>query len=316
MEVNVLKFICKKIVHIIVVLLGVSILTFCFGRFAPGDPVDALLSGNQSPTLAERQMAREHLGIDSNIVVQYLKWTGNLLKGDLGTSYKSGLSVSHELVTRFPVTMRLAFGATIIMLIIAFPLGLISALYKNRWPDTFIRLLNIVFMSVPTFCIGIVLIMFFGVKLKLLPVMGVGSIKNMIMPSIALGSGMGAVLSRLIRNQILEVEQRDYVYAAKAFGVKRSIVIRNNIIKPAMMPIITSIGLSFGGLLGGSAIIETLFALPGAGSYVVSAIYCRDYPVIQAYALLMALIYILMNALVDFSYYFISPQVRKGVMKS
>lgn len=303
------KYIIKKIVISVLVLLGVSLLTFIMGRLAPGDPIDTVLGGINSPSEAEIAAARKYLGLDEPLPVQYLKWFWHILKGDFGVSYQSGQQVSRELAVRLPQTMFLTLGSIIVMLIVAFPLGIASALNYNGPLDYLIRFVNVLIISVPSFCIGILLVLLLGVKYRLLPTMGSGSIRHLIMPSLAIGLGSGAGLSRLIRSQILKHMEAEHVAAARVFGVKASTLLKNHVLKNAIAPIITNIGLIIGAMLGGSAIIETLFSWPGAGSYVVSAIYSRDYPVIQAYALIMACIYIVINVFIELSYCITMPSL-------
>jgi len=306
---SVRKYIIRKIVVSVLVLLGVSLLTFIMGRLAPGDPVDTVLGGISSPTEEEIAAARKYLGLDEPLPVQYLKWLSHVLKGDLGVSYQSGRPVSRELAVRLPQTMLLTLGSAVVMLAVAFPLGIASALRYNGPLDYIIRFINVLVISIPSFCLGILLLLFLGVRHRLLPTIGSGSVRHLVMPSLAIGLGSGAGLSRLIRSQILKHMEAEHVVAARVFGVKASTLLRNHVLKNAIPPVITNIGLTIGAMLGGSAIIETLFSWPGAGSYAVSAIYARDYPVIQAYALIMACIYILINALIEISYCITMPSL-------
>ncbi len=301
------KYIIKKIAISLLVLLGVSVLTFAMGRIAPGDPVDTVLAGIQTPTDEDVTAAREYLGLDEPLTVQYIRWLTRAASGDFGVSYKSGQPVAHELAVRLPSTMLLALSSAIVMLLIAFPLGIASALHHNRFSDYLVRTFNVVAISIPSFCVGILLVLLLGVKLKWLPVMGSGSIKQLIMPSLAVGIGSGAGLARLVRSQLLTHLESEHVVAARVFGVSKRRILTNHVLKNAIPPIITNVGLMIGGMLGGSAIIETLFSWPGAGSYVVEAIYARDYPVIQAYALIMASIYIVINILIELSYCITMP---------
>ncbi len=306
---DMIKYISKKILMSILVILGVSVLTFAMGRLAPGDPVDTVLAGTKNPSPEEIASARAYLGLDEPAVVQYFKWLGHALNGDLGLSYQSGKPVSQELAVRIPHTMLLTLGSVAVMLIIAFPFGIASALNHNRLGDYALRMINVLAISIPSFCIGILMILYFGVRQKWLPVMGSGSFQHLVMPSLSIGIGTGAALARLIRSQLLTHMESEHVTAARVFGVKRALILRNHVLKNAIPPILTNIGLTIGGMLGGSAIIETLFSWPGAGSYVVKAIYARDYPVIQAYALVMAVIYIVINFLIELSYCFTMPSV-------
>lgn len=293
------KYIAKKILTALLVLLGVSILTFAMGRLAPGNPVETLLSSKPNPTTEEIAEAEEYLGLDRPWAEQYLQWAGRLLKGDFGISYKTGRPIREELAVRLPATLQLALGAFAVMLLIGFPMGILSALYQNRILDVGIRLFQVITISVPTFCIGILLILVFGVKLRWFPVYGSGTWRHLVMPALAIGLSSGAGLARLIRTRMLKILQKDFVMAARVFGVPERKVIANQVLKNALPPVITSIGLMLGALLGGSAIIETLFSWPGAGSYAIEAIYGRDYPVIQIYALIMAAIYLVMNSLIE-----------------
>ncbi len=304
-----MKYIAKKILISILVILGVSVLTFSMGRLAPGDPVDTVLAGTRNPSHEEIASARKYLGLDEPVVSQYFRWLRRAARGDLGLSYQTGKPVSKELAVRLPQTMLLTFGSVTVMLIIAFPFGIASALGHNRVGDYALRLVNVLAISIPSFCIGILMILFFGVRHKWLPVMGSGSFQHLLMPSLSIGIGAGAALARLIRSQLLTHLESEHVTAARVFGVKRSVILKNHVLKNAIPPVITNIGLTIGTMLGGSAIIETLFSWPGAGSYAVKAIYARDYPVIQAYALVMAVIYIVINVLIELSYCLAMPSV-------
>ena len=302
-----IKFAFQKILHTMLVMLGVSLLTFFLGRFTPGDPVETLLSANPNPTLEDRRLAEEYLGLDKPMLAQYFTWVERVLYGDFGTSYKTGRAVSYELSLRFPASMKLAGGAVITMLIVGFSLGIFSALNQNNAADYIIRIINIILISIPTFCLGILLIITFGVKLKVLPTMGSEKPIHLILPSVSIGLGAGANLARLIRTQMLSVMGKDHVIAAITYGVSRRRVIINHILKNVFPPILTNIGISIGALIGGSAIIETLFVWAGAGSYLVEAIAGRDYPIIQAYALIMSFVYVALNLLIDFSYRLLMP---------
>ncbi len=303
------KYIIKKILISVLVILGVSVLTFAMGRLAPGDPVDTVLAGTRNPGPEEIAAARKYLGLDEPLIFQYFKWLSHAAGGDFGLSYQTGKPVSEELAVRLPHTMLLTLGSLGVMLAIAFPLGIASALNHNRFGDYAIRFINLLAVSIPSFCIGILMILFFGVRQKWLPVMGSGSIRHILMPALSIGIGTGAGLARLIRSQLLTHMESEHVTAARVWGVKSSVILRNHVLKNAIPPVITNIGLLTGGMLGGSAIIETLFSWPGAGSYAVKAIYARDYPAIQAYALVMAVIYIVINVIIELSYCFTMPSV-------
>lgn len=306
-EVIVLKNLAKKFLISLFVLFGVSILTFTMGRLAPGNPVETLLSSNPNPSSEDIKIAEDYLKINEPIYVQYISWLKRICKGDFGISYKTGLKVFEEVRIRFPNTMKLTFSSFVAMLLIAFPLGILSALYKNSILDFLVKIFNIMAISVPSFCIGILLMIVFGVKLRLLPTMGNDGFRSLILPSLSIGIGAGSGLCRLIRTQILNTVEKEHVKAAYVFGVSRKKIILNNILKNSMPPIVTNMGFMIGGMLGGSAIIETLFSWPGLGSYLISSIYDRDYPVIQMYAIVMAVIYMICNTLIDIINYILVP---------
>jgi len=293
------RYVIKKILFTLFTLLGASILTFVLGRLAPGDPVNILLSGIADPTLEEIELARRQLRLDSPIPVQYAAWLLRVFQGDFGVSYRTQVSVLSEIGVRLPATLRLMLGSVTVMLLIGFPLGIISALKQNKPADYAIRFFNTLVIAIPTFCIGILLIFIFPVRLGWLTVLPSGDLRQLILPSLTIGLASGAGLARLLRSQIITAMQKEHVRAALVFGVKRWRVILNNVIKNALPPVITNIGLFAGALLGGSAIIETLFSWPGAGRYAVEAIFGRDYPVIQAYALIMAAISVIINLITD-----------------
>ena len=293
------RFVAKKFILAALTLLGASMLTFALGRLAPGDPVETLLSGIQNPTLEDIEIARAYLQLDRPLHMQYMTWLGRVLQGDLGWSYRTHVPVLHEISVRLPATMKLMLGSLAVMLLFGFALGIASALKQDKPLDYAIRFFNTLVIAIPAFCLGILLLMVFAVRLGWLPVIPTGNFDQLVLPSITIGVGAGAGLSRLVRSQMITAMQKEHVRAALAFGVSRRRVIVNNVLKNAMPPIVTNIGLFAGALLGGSAIIETLFSWPGAGRYAVDAIFGRDYPVIQAYALIMAALYIAINLLTD-----------------
>ena len=305
------KYAAKKILLSVFVLLGVTLLTFLLGRLAPGDPVDTVLAGTPNPTAADIDAARIYLGLDEPLAAQYVRWLGRVLTGDFGLSYRTGRPVTDELAGRFPATLQLALGSVLVMLAAAVPLGMTSALRRGRISDLLIRAYNVVAISAPSFCVAILLVLFFGVRLKMLPVTGSGGPEHLLMPSLALSLGAGAGLARLIRSQVLTHIRAEHVTAARVFGVRSGNLLVNHVLKNALPPVLTQAGLMIGGMLGGSAVIETLFSWPGMGSYAVQAIYARDYPVIQAYALIMAAVYILVNILIELGCGILQPKAAR-----
>jgi len=294
-----LSYITKRILFALLTLLGVSMLTFALGRLAPGDPVDTVLAGVLNPSLEEIELAREFLQLDRPIYIQYLSWMSRVLRGDFGNSLLTRRPVLHELGIRFSATLSLMAGSAFVMVAVGISFGIISALNQNKPVDLIIRTFNSIAISVPAFCIGLLSLLFFAVRLGWLPVLPVGDIRSLILPSLTIGLGAGAGLARLTRSQIINARQKEHVSAALSFGVSKRNAFINNVLKNAAPPIITNIGLFVGAMLGGSAIIEMIFVWQGAGSFAVGAIFGRDYPVIQAYALIMAAIFITVNLLTD-----------------
>lgn len=294
------KDLIRHIVHILIVLISVSFLTFILGRIAPGDPAETLLAMEGADATEEELLeAREYLGLDKPIIIQYGNWIKDAACGDFGISYKTGLPVLEEVSKRLPATIELAITSLIVLIVIAIPLGIISGLEDNRISGKLIGIIIMIIISTPLFCIGIILIQVFGVELRLLPVMGRGTFKQLILPSLTLGIGMSASFIRLIRSQIIEEKEKDYVKASLAYGVPYYKILTNGILRGISIPIINRLGITFGALLGGVVIVENIFAWPGLGMYLVEAITARDYPVIQCYTVIMALIYIGVNCIID-----------------
>ena len=294
-----LTYILKRILLALLTLLGASILTFALGRLAPGDPVETLLGAVQNPSIEEIELAREYLGLDRPMYQQYTIWLSRVLRGDFGRSYATNQPVTHEIAIRLPATLSLMASSAIVMIGTGFLMGIVSALNQNKPIDFLIRAFSTLITAIPAFCIGILLIIIFAVRLNWLPLLPTGGMGHLILPSVTIGLGAGAGLARLIRAQIITARQKEHVRAALVFGVNKRLAFINNVLKNSAPPIITNIGLFSGALLGGSAIIETLFSWPGAGRFAVDAIMGRDYPVIQAYALIMAAIYVAVNLLTD-----------------
>lgn len=303
--------IIKKLSNLIIVLIGVSILTFSLSLIMPGDPAETVLKQcGLEPTKYEIQDMREKMGLNDKIIVQYGRWIKNVASGNLGVSFKTGESVSEEILARIPATIELTFEGFFIMLLISFPLGILSALYENKWIDHVSRAFSFIGVSMPSFWMGLLFIYFFAVKLGLFPVMGRGTLKHAILPALTLGIGMAAKYTRLIRASMLEVLEQDFILTARSRGLKEKVIIINNALKNAMIPIITVFGISFGNMLGGSVIVEQIFAWPGIGKFLMEAIMHRDYPVIQAYVLWMAAIFVFVNFIIDLSYRVLDPRIR------
>jgi ABC-type dipeptide/oligopeptide/nickel transport system permease component len=233
-----------------------------------------------------------------------------ILHFDMGESYRTGSPVTEELLDRFPATLELTIAALLFVLLFAVPAGILAALYRHAFIDHLSRILALLGASLPGFWLGLLLIYFFAVKLGIFPVMGRGGLDHLILPAVTLGFTMAATYARLLRASMLDVLGQDFIKVARAKGLHEKWVIGRHALKNAIIPAITMFGMSFGGLLGGSVIIETIFAWPGIGKFAVDSIFNRDYPVIQGYVLFMAFIFVVANLLVDISYGLLDPRIR------
>lgn len=299
------------------VVLFLSIFTFGLMKMAPGDPVLAILNADEMiVTDADQAKLRSSLGFDQPIYVQYVQWMTGVVQLDLGTSYMSGKPVWNEIAARLPITIQLTAGALLVMVCISVPLGILSARYPGKWPDQIGRLFALIGASIPSFWLGLMLIYVFAFKFQLLPSTGMGSFSQMILPSITLGFSLAAVYARLLRAGLIESFAQDYIQAGRARGVKEWRLLWLHAFRAALLPVITVFGLSLGSLLGGAVVIEILFSWPGLGSMAIEAIFSRDYPVIQGYVLLIGVLVVVLNLLVDLSYYFIDPRIKQGKEKS
>lgn len=311
------KKIISRIVQFLLVLVAVSFFTFSLVYLAPGDAAEMVLSlqGDGASAEVTNEM-REEMGLNDPFLVQYGRWVKNALHGDLGVSYKNGHTVASEISGKFIHTVELAGISFVVLILIAFPLGVISALYHNRAADAIIRIITILGVSIPQFWLSLMLIYVLAVQLNLLPVAVSVTPKGMIMPVIAISVDLICVYARQIRATILEEMGQQYVTGLRSRGVPRNIIMLRNVIPNSMTSIITLLGLSAGTLLSGTAIIEQIFGWPGIGKFTLEAISYRDYPVIQAYVLVITLIYIGINLLVDLIVYFQNPRARAGVISN
>ncbi|MGQ9824862.1 MAG: nickel ABC transporter permease [Desulfotomaculales bacterium] len=305
------RYVTKRLLYLVPVLFGVSIITFGLINLAPGDPAELILrSGGVEPTREAVEALREELGLNDPLYVQYGCWLWNVCHLDLGKSFRTGRPVAEEILSRFPATLELTFAAMVFMVCLALPAGILSALYRHAFLDHLSRLGALFGASLPGFWLGLVLIYFFAVKLGVLPVMGRGGLKHLVLPAVTLGFGLAAVYARILRASMLDVLGQDYIRVARAKGLKEKWVIGRHALKNALLPVVTLLGVSCGHLLGGAVIVETIFAWPGVGKFAVDSIFNRDYPVIQGYALSMAVVFVLVNLLVDISYVFLDPRIR------
>ena len=285
-------------------LIIVSFISFALMNLSSGDPAEIMLSSQGSvvtPQLLES--VREDMGLNQPFITQYLNWLKNIIHGDFGTSYASGRSVIVEMNEHLPYTIKLAGSAMIITLIVSIPLGILSA--------KFIRLFTFVGNSIPGFLLALILLLVFSLKLKLLPILSESGAKSIILPSVTLAFAMTSKYIRQIRTAVIEELDKGYVKGARSRGIKESVILYKDVLKNIMITVITLTGLSIGSLMGGTAVVESIFVWPGVGSLALSAIANRDYPIIQAYVLWMAVMFIIINLITDLLYKIIDPRVRE-----
>jgi peptide/nickel transport system permease protein len=303
-----LTYTLRRLLMLIPILLGVTLLTFAIIQFTPGDPV-VLMLGNYATPERVAEM-REQLGLNDPMLVQYANYVWNLSHGDLGKSFRGQTQVLSEILMRFPSTLELTISAMSLAIIIGVPTGILAATKRSKWIERFIMATSIVGISIPNFWLAVILIIVFGVNLKWVPVTGGEGLKSLILPTIALAIYPSAVLARLTRSSILEVIREDYVRTARAKGIAERAITWIHIMRNALIPVITVIGLQFAGLLGGAVFIESVFARSGLGRFAINAISARDYPQIQGMVLFAATVYVLLNLAVDLLYAYLDPRIR------
>jgi peptide/nickel transport system permease protein len=262
------------------------------------------------PSAQEIAVVRAQLGLDLPLPIRYLRWLSHVVAGDLGQSLRTGKPVWHEIAARLPATLELAAGGMAVGLIIAIPAGILAAVQRDTPLDLLSRIMALIGASVPSFWLGALLILFFAVRLRWLPSMGRGGLQHFILPCCALGLGASALLMRLIRANLLETLDQEFIRTARAKGLPARMVILGHALKPSLLPVVTVLGLQFGHLLGGAVIVETVFAWPGLGTLLIESILGRDFPVIQGFALLMGLIFTVTNSVVDMAYLWLDPRIQ------
>lgn len=305
------NYILKRMVQLLIVLLGVTFLTFFVTTLAPSDAAEMkYLSMGTTPTKELLEASREEMGLNDPFLIRYFNWLGNVLQGDFGTSYKFGDSVFDQLGKKLPATLKLAGVSMVIMVVIAFPLGILSAIKKNKVIDYLIRFFSFMGISMPNFWLALILIYLMSVKLGWFKVVSSNDLKGMVLPVITLTVPMVSTYVRHIRTAVLEELSQEYVIGARARGVNENRILVCHVIPNAMLTLVTLLGLSVGHLLGGAAIVETIYSWNGIGNMVVEAIRARDYPLIQGYVIWMAIIFVIVNLMVDISYHLLDPQIR------
>ena len=302
------RYIANRLLALIPVLLGVVFVTMVVLDLIPGDPVALMLGDNARP--AEVAALRTKLGLDSPLIVRYVRYLGGVVQGDLGRSILSNRPVTAEISDVFFKTMQLAVASMILAVIAGVSTGIISAMRPGGLIDAMVRLLALIGLSMPIFWLGLVLIYIFAYYLRLFPVGGTGTWRHLVLPTIALAAPSIAIVSRMTRSTMLEVLHEDYVRTAWSKGLNARAVIVGHVLRSSLIPIVTVIGLQFGQLMGGAVLTETVFAWPGLGRLTVLSIFARDYVLLQGCVLVFAISYVLINLAVDVSYTYIDPRTR------
>lgn len=308
-----LRYVTGRLLGLLPVLLGVTVLVFVMLRIAPGDPLIALL-GEESQGISRQALEemRQQYGLDANPVSQYFTFLGGVAQGDLGTSVRTKQPVVREIASRLPATLLLAGAGITISLVLGLTLGILAAVYRRTVVDYLAIVVALAGVSVPVFWSGLILMLVFALQLGWLPASGYGTWRHLVLPATAIGFASSAIVARVTRSSMIEVLRADYVRTARAKGVGERRVNLRHALRNAMLPIITVIGLQFGGLLGGSVLTETVFAWPGIGRLVVDSIRAQDAPLVQGTVLFIAVVFIVINLLVDLSYALLNPRIRYG----
>jgi len=304
----VVAFIRNRIIFSIPVIIGVSILVFLMLHALPGDPVEIMMGNSASADAAAR--VRHQLGLDRPLYVQYGRFVGHALTGDLGRSIRTNQPVMQLIMSQFPSTLQLTFAGLGFAIVLGMLLGTIAATHHRSWIDHSSMVLAVVGVSMPSFWLGFLFIAFFSLRLGWFPATGQGGLSRLVLPALALGIGASAVIARLVRSSMLEVMRQEYIGVARAKGLRNRAVVYRHGLRNALIPVVTIVGLQFGQLLAGTVIIETVFSRQGLGRLTIDAILNKDYPVVQGTILFTAVGYVLVNLLVDILYAFIDPQVR------
>jgi ABC-type dipeptide/oligopeptide/nickel transport system permease component len=303
-----LRYLIRRLVLTIPVLVGVATLVFALIHFIPGDPAQAMLGEGATPE--EVHQLRERLGLNRPLIVQYGSFLGGLVRGDLGVSLRNDQPVTQQILERMPATAELAFASMTVAVLMAVPLGIIAAVWRGTAVDFGAMTLSLVGISVPNFWLGPLLAIVFAVELGWLPVGGRGTLAHLVLPAVTLGAALAAILARMTRASLLEELREPYVLAARAKGVSRTRAVLFHAFRNSLIPIVTILGLQFGVVLTGAVITETIFAWPGIGRLLIQSINFRDYPLVQGCVLLIAVTYVGVNLITDLTYSFLDPRIR------
>jgi peptide/nickel transport system permease protein len=303
-----LMFILRRLIQLIPVVIGVTFVVFFIMQLVPGDP--AVLLAGEGASKETVNAIREQLGLNRPLLVQYFDYLLNVFQGDFGNSLKNSQPVLDEIMVRLPITMELAFFSIIITIVLGMAAGIISAVKPYSLTDTSVMLVALLGISLPSFWFGLMMMYFFSVKLQILPVAGWDSILHVILPALTLGAGGAAIVARMTRSSMLEVIRQDYIRTARAKGLREHVIIYKHALRNALIPVITVVGLQFGALLGGTVLVESIFAINGLGRMIVDAIRMRDLPVVQGGVLAASLIFVIVNLFVDVFYRFFNKRIE------
>ena len=308
------KYVLQRIVQLIPILIGITFLSFAMMRIAGSEAIYELYGDKGGVSQEIIDAKRAELGLDQPFLTQYLAWLGGFLTGDMGISYISGRDVFQTFISKLPATLLLTTLSIAVTVLISIPLGVLAALRHDRWIDYLLRIFSFIGNSLPNFFVALLLMQLFTIRFSLFPVIADGvNLSSAVMPTLTLAIAMSAKYMRQVRATVLEELNKDYVLGAKARGIRGRVIVWKNVLKSSMLTILTLLALSIGSLLGGTAIIESIFMWDGVGKLAVDAITMRDYPLIQAYVVWMALIYVLVNLITDLLYRFLDPRIRLGV---
>ena len=302
------NFLLRRLLLLIPVLWGVATLVFMLLHFIPGDPIDLMLGDSALGT--DRETLRDQLGLNDPLIIQYIRYFGDLLQGDWGTSLFSKKPVFEEIMERVPATMELMFGAMVVTILVAMPLGLIAAVKKGTWIDQGSMIFSLLGVSIPNFWLGPMLILLFSIHFDLLPVNERGGLEHLILPALTLGTSLASILARITRSSVVETLQAEYIRTARSKGISELRILLRHALRNALIPIVTVIGLQIGVLLSGAIITEAIFDWPGLGNLLISAINSRNYPLVQGCVLFIAGSYVMVNLVIDLLYAYLDPRIR------
>jgi peptide/nickel transport system permease protein len=303
-----LRYVGKRLVMLIPIILGITFIVFFILSLTPGDPARMILGANATPDQVAAM--RKQMGLDDPVILRYIKYIGGVLRGDFGTSWSTHDRVFTMVFSRFPYTFRLAFLSMLLTVAMSIPLGIYSAVNKGGVGDNTTMVSSMVMAATPKFWLGILMMLIFSVRLRWLPTSGLTSWKNYIMPTIAMSAASIAINTRIVRASVLDVIRQDYIRTARAKGVRENVIFRKHALRNAMLPVVTVLGMSFAGSLGGSVLIENVFSIPGVGLLMIERIRQKDIPAVLACVIFIAVVFAVVNLITDILYSFIDPRIK------